>query len=97
MVRAYDPVAIPNLKKSHPEVTTVDRMYDALDGADALVLCTEWSEFRHPDFGQMGKRLKGKVVFDGRNIYRRITMQEMGFAYYSVGRPPVIAPHSKQI
>jgi UDPglucose 6-dehydrogenase len=90
-VRAYDPVAIPNLNRIHPEIVTVDKMYDALDGADALVLCTEWSEFRHPDFAQMGSRLKGKVIFDGRNIYRRVTMQEMGFAYYSVGRPPVKA------
>jgi UDPglucose 6-dehydrogenase len=53
------------------------------------VLCTEWAEFRHPDFHQIAKRLKHKVIFDGRNIYRRSMMQQLGFAYHSVGRPPV--------
>ena len=88
-VRAYDPVAGPNLNGSMPEVHTVDKMYDALDGCDALVVCTEWSEFRNPDFQQIAARLKQKTIFDGRNIYRRKNMQDLGFTYYSVGRPPV--------
>jgi UDPglucose 6-dehydrogenase len=88
-VGAYDPVAMANLNRSMPEVATVNGMYDVLDGADALVVCTEWAEFRHPDFHQIAHRLKSRVIFDGRNIYRRAMMQELGFAYYSVGRPPV--------
>jgi UDPglucose 6-dehydrogenase len=71
-----------------PQVVTFDDMYAALDGCDGLIICTEWSEFRQPDFQEMGNRLNGKVIFDGRNIYRRRQMAELGFAYYSVGRPP---------
>jgi UDPglucose 6-dehydrogenase len=88
-VRAFDSVAAENLNAEHPEVTTAADMYEALDGADALIICTEWSEFRQPDFDQIAARLKSHVVFDGRNIYRREQMKRMGFTYYSVGRPPV--------
>ena len=63
---------------------------EALDGADALVICTEWSVFRHPDFDEMAERLGGKVIFDGRNIYSPEEMAERGFAYYSIGRRPVL-------
>ncbi len=90
-VRAYDPVANASLAAVCPSVTTVDDMYAALQGADALVICTEWSEFRHPDFAQMKVHLKQPVIFDGRNIYRREQMGEAGFTYYSVGRLPVKA------
>jgi len=82
---------MPNLNGQLPKVKTVERMYDALDGCDALLVCTEWSEFRNPDFGEVGKRLKQKTIFDGRNIYRRQTLQSLGFTYYCVGRPPVNA------
>ncbi|HRP62907.1 MAG TPA: UDP binding domain-containing protein, partial [Phycisphaerales bacterium] len=58
-----------------------------LDGCDALIVCTEWTEFRHPDFEQVARRLKRKVIFDGRNIYRHTTLRELGFTYLSVGRP----------
>lgn len=90
-VHAYDPVAGPNLNAVMPEVKTFDHMYDALTGCDALIVCTEWSEFRHPDFDQIAWRLKEKTIFDGRNIYRREQMNEAGFTYYAVGRPPVNA------
>ncbi len=90
-VHAYDPVAGPNLNAVMPEVKTFDHMYDALTGCDALIVCTEWSEFRHPDFDQIAWRLKEKTIFDGRNIYRREQMHEAGFTYYAVGRPPVNA------
>jgi UDPglucose 6-dehydrogenase len=91
-VQAYDPVAGSNLNQtiSNPSIRTVDRMYDALNGCDALVVCTEWSEFRHPDFVQVASRLRQKTIFDGRNIYRREQMEQLGFTYYCVGRPPVI-------
>jgi len=88
-VQAYDPVACANLRSTLPEAKTVDAMYDALNGADALVVCTEWSEFRHPDFQQIASKLKQKTIFDGRNIYRRKHMEQLGFTYYSVGRPTV--------
>ncbi len=88
-VRAFDPVAAENLKQEMPAVVTVDDMYDTLDGCNGLVISTEWGEFRHPDFDEMSGRLKEKVVFDGRNIYRRDAMAELGFSYYSVGRPPI--------
>ena len=78
-MQAYDPVAMPNLNATMPAVKTVDKLYDALDGCDALIVCTEWSEFRHPDFDEIAKRLKSKVIFDGRNIYRRQTLQNAGF------------------
>ena len=87
--RAYDSVAAANLNKEMPDVATVSNMYDVLDGADALVICTEWPEFRQPDFEEISRRLREPVIFDGRNIYRREHMLKHGFTYYSVGRPPV--------
>jgi len=59
----------------------------ALDGADALVIVTEWKEFRSPDFDDMKKRLKAPIVFDGRNLYDPGMMREAGFEYFSMGRP----------
>ena len=90
-VVAYDPVALDQARKLLGDrVTYAPADMDALDGADALVICTEWSEFRHPDFEEMAGRLGGKVIFDGRNIYAPEHMAELGFAYYSVGRRPVL-------
>jgi UDPglucose 6-dehydrogenase len=90
-VQAYDPAGMPNLNATMPQVKTFASAYDALDGCDALIVCTEWSEFRHPDLDELAKRLKQKTVFDGRNMYRRQTMQSAGFTYHCVGRPPVIS------
>ncbi len=89
-VRAFDPVAAGHLPRELPEVTVVGDMYEVLDGCDALVICTEWSEFRQPDFKRMAATMRGPVIFDGRNIYRREAMRKAGFSYYSVGREPVI-------
>ena len=91
-VRAFDSVAADNLRKRLPDVEIASGMYETIDGADALIICTEWSEFRHPDFERIGKQLKQKVIFDGRNILRRVTMEQHGFTYYAIGRPPVLAP-----
>ena len=88
-VRAYDPVAGPNLRERLPQVDVTDEMYATLDGCDALIVCTEWNEFRHPEFETIAARLKTPVIFDGRNIFRRRQMEQHGFTYYSVGRPPV--------
>ena len=91
-VRAFDPVALPNLSKELPEVIAVDDMYEVLEGCDAMVICTEWSEFRQPDFKRMLAALNEPVIFDGRNIYRREQMERLGFVYYSVGREPIGQP-----
>lgn len=87
-IRAYDPEAIDNMRNEFPQgVTFVESMYDALENADALVIVTEWSVFRMPDFSKMKTLMKGSVVFDGRNLYDEENMREMGFYYESIGRP----------
>ena len=89
--RAFDPVALENLEGELPEAQRCDDMYECLKGCDALVICTEWSQFRSPDFDKVTAMLENPVIFDGRNLYKSGTMREHGFTYYSVGRP-VIRP-----
>lgn len=85
-VVAYDPVAMPETKHMIGDIITyVDEPYQALDGADALLLVTEWSEFKLLDFDEVTKRLKNKLILDGRNIYDRKEMAEMGYEYYCIG------------
>jgi UDPglucose 6-dehydrogenase len=88
-VRAYDPKAMDEAKKHHfakePRVIFCASKYEAVQGADALILVTEWKEFRSPDFGEIAKSLKNKVVFDGRNQYSRESLRELGFEYYAIG------------
>jgi len=64
--------------------------YEALQGADALIIATEWSEFRTPDFKEIKKRMTKPVIFDGRNLYSIEQMQQEGFSYYSIGRKDLI-------
>ncbi|HBB91027.1 MAG TPA: UDP-glucose 6-dehydrogenase [Bacteroidales bacterium] len=86
-VVAYDPVAINETKRKIGDVITyVDDEYEALIDADALVLLTEWSEFRVPKYKVMSKLMKNRVVFDGRNIYDPEEMVEVGFTYFGMGR-----------
>ncbi len=86
-VQAFDPQAKPVAKRIFGnKITLADKSYSALKGADALVIATEWSEFREPDFGRMRKLMKTPVIFDGRNIYSPEQMKAQGFTYYSVGR-----------
>jgi UDPglucose 6-dehydrogenase len=89
-VRAYDPEAAreakAQLKDVDGHVTYCRKSYEACEGADALVLVTEWNEFREPDFDLIKKLLRRPVVFDGRNIYNPETLKELGFAYFGVGR-----------
>ena len=87
--RAFDPVALGNLSRELPAVEQFTNMYDCLDGCDALVIATEWSQFRSPDFGLIRQRLESPLIFDGRNLFRAATMNEECFTYYSVGRPVV--------
>jgi UDPglucose 6-dehydrogenase len=86
-VQAYDPEAAKTAKGIFgPKVKLASRSYDALTGADALLLVTEWNEFREPDFAKMRKLMRSPVVFDGRNIYNREQMKADGFTYYAIGR-----------
>lgn len=86
-ITAYDPEAMPNVKVlMGDKIRFADRQYDALEGADALVIATEWSEFRTPDFDNIIGLLKNKVIFDGRNLFDLAKMEELGFHYESVGR-----------
>lgn len=90
-VRAYDPAGSPSAKAVlGDKVEIMADGYEALDGADALVVLTDWQEFRNPDLEVMGKRLKTRLVFDGRNLYDPLVMKKAGFEYHCVGRPPVI-------
>jgi UDPglucose 6-dehydrogenase len=88
-ITVYDPEAMDNVKKLIPGITYCHTAYAALDDADALMIFTEWPQFRTPDFEKMGKLLKEKVIFDGRNLYELATMKEHGFTYYSIGREVV--------
>ena len=85
-VRAFDPVALENLKKEGLAAEGVADMYQVLDGADALIIATEWAQFRAPDFDDLARRMKGRIIFDGRNLYRPAHVVKAGFAYHSIGR-----------
>ena len=86
-VRAYDPEAAPAARRLFGDrITICDKSYDALPGADALAVITEWNEFREPDFKKMRELMKTPVVFDGRNIYSPDMMRGLGFQYFSIGR-----------
>jgi UDPglucose 6-dehydrogenase len=89
-VRAYDPEAAVTGKAAlGGQIETFENGYDALDGADAMVILTDWQEFRNPDFELIAKKLKKPVIFDGRNLYDIEVVRKAGFEYYSVGRLPV--------
>ena len=89
-VHAYDPEAMPNVKQVvGDKIDFAQSQYDALENADALIIATEWSEFRTPEFEKISSMLKNKVIFDGRNVYDREQMKQLGFFYESVGREAV--------
>jgi UDPglucose 6-dehydrogenase len=86
-VSVFDPEAMENVRQSNTfAIEYASGQYNALDGADALVIATEWSEFRTPDFGRISGLLKNKVIFDGRNLFDLTQMAELGYHYESVGR-----------
>lgn len=87
VVKAHDPAAAPVARGIFgSRITFCDKSYDALNGADALAVVTEWNEFREPDFTKMRSLMKAPVVFDGRNIYSPEQMRALGFTYFSIGR-----------
>ncbi len=86
-VKAYDPAAMNEAKKKlGRKISFASDPYEALKGVDALALMTEWSEFHLPDFRRMAKLMKGRAIFDGRNIYDPELIKKMGFEYYGIGR-----------
>jgi len=90
IISSYDPEAANNVKKVFGDkIIYATDPYEAADGADALLIATEWSVFRTPEFDVLARKMKSKVIFDGRNLYDPAKMQELGFYYYSVGRKVV--------
>ncbi|MCE5303426.1 MAG: UDP-glucose/GDP-mannose dehydrogenase family protein [Planctomycetaceae bacterium] len=87
-VRVHDPEAMDNVRAVYGDrLVYCQRRDDALLGADALAICTEWKQFVHPDFEEMRRLMRRSVVFDGRNLYNPRRMREAGFTYFSIGRP----------
>ena len=90
-VVAHDPAAHHEAKRVFGDrIDLIDTRYEVLDKADALVICTEWNEFREPDFSELLDRLATPIVFDGRNLYDPLLMKKRGFEYHSIGRPAAV-------
>jgi UDPglucose 6-dehydrogenase len=88
-VQAYDPEAMPATRQQlgdNPAVTYAPSSYEALEGADALIVCTEWTKFREPDFERMQSLMKAPVIFDGRNLYNPDKLAKLGFTYFHIGQ-----------
>ena len=90
-IKAYDPEAGPAaLAELNGKIEIFDNGYDALDNADAMVIFTDWQEFRNPDFELITKKLKQPLVFDGRNLYDPNVVEKAGIEYYCIGRKPIL-------
>ncbi len=88
-VRAYDPVATAEARRIYgdrPDLVLCKNAYEAVDGADALAIVTEWQEFRSPDFDRLKQLLRTPVVFDGRNLYDPAIIERFGLVYHAIGR-----------
>ena len=90
-IAVHDPEALGRARELFGERVSYHRAnYDALNGADALLIVTEWNEFRRPDFSRRRSLMKTPIIFDGRNLYEPAVMQQEGFRYYPIGRTPVV-------
>lgn len=90
-ITAYDPEAMPNVQRELGNtINYALSQYQALEGADALLIATEWSEFRTPDFERIEQLMPSKVIFDGRNLFEVAKLQQLGYQYISIGRPQSI-------
>jgi len=90
-VTAFDPEAMKNVRDVvGDKISFTENQYDALNNCDALIIATEWSEFRTPDFEKMTQRMKSKVIFDGRNVFDLSQMKDLGFYYESIGRKTIV-------
>ena len=89
-IKAYDPKAINEAKEYYlngvQNIQYVDSKYEVLKNSDALVLLTEWKEFRSPDFEELKSQLKSPIIFDGRNQYNAFNLEAKGFEYYQIGK-----------
>jgi UDPglucose 6-dehydrogenase len=85
-VRAYDPIAVEKTREVFPQIAYGENAYDAAKGADAAVIVTEWNEFKYLNLDRLGEAMKGKIIFDGRNIYDPVRMRRLGFDYHCIGR-----------
>jgi UDPglucose 6-dehydrogenase len=89
-VTAFDPEAMANVKQVYGEkIKFADGQYEAIENADALIIATEWNEFRTPDFNKIGQLLKSKTIFDGRNLFDNASMEKLGYHYESIGRKSI--------
>ena len=91
-VRAYDPEALDEAGRMYPDaegLTLCSSALEALEGADALAIVTEWQEFRSPDFERLAITLTDKAIFDGRNLYEPGVVEQFGLSYYAIGRGKV--------
>ena len=85
-IKAYDPKAIKNAKNIFGDsIEYCNSRFDVLDDSDALILITEWKEFRHPNFDLIKDKLNNPIIFDGRNQYNKSYLKELGFTYYQIG------------
>jgi len=90
-IAAFDPEAMKNVRELiGDKISFTENQYDALNNCDALIIATEWSEFRTPEFEKMTDRMKEKVIFDGRNVFDLGQMKELGFYYESIGRKTIV-------
>ena len=99
-LQAFDPVAMPRFANTYPQyqnITYASTQEEALDQADALIICTEWSNFIHPNFVTMKQQLRQPVIFDGRNLYDPLLLQQLGFTYYGIGRGTPLKVEETQI
>ncbi len=87
IIQAYDPQAMDNARSMLPRTKLVASPYEAAQDADALVLTTEWNEFKQLDFERIAMLMRGKVILDGRNIWDSDRLRAMGFNYFGIGRP----------
>ncbi|HZE20870.1 MAG TPA: UDP binding domain-containing protein, partial [Desulfobaccales bacterium] len=88
-IQAHDPEAMPATRQyfgDRPDITYASSSYEALEGADALIICTEWTKFRGPNFDRMRSLMKAPVIFDGRNLYNPAQLARWGFTYFYIGQ-----------
>lgn len=84
-IRAYDPVAIENVRELFPDIDYCESAYDVSEGSDVTIVVTEWNEFKNLDFDRLGMKAKGKILYDGRRIYNRRQVEGAGWEYHTIG------------
>ena len=85
-VNCYDPVAMVNAQQHNKTLNFFDSVYDACEGVNAIIIGTEWNEFRALNFTKIKEKIKEAIIFDLRNIYRSAELEELGFSYYGIGK-----------